>query len=418
MTEERAERAHVRIGNRTFEAILQSTMTNRQKVICFGLIRVTAGWRQASATMTVDDFALVAGMNGGGTFRSALKELETEGVILTGNRGATTARTYQLQPDFTEWGKWSVAPNALKRRFGTRYESADSLIEASAQLQAESGIGQDPPSARPQADTPPTHSQNLRLPAGDSTPSIPPSDNDLDPRKDRKDRKDKQQQQTTADDRTPLSAPVSTSPEATYALAITTAANAAVTRKWGEQTRPYFYGMSTQLAAELVADKIPLAIAVWSITDQIDRSKATRPPSTISYFRNGILDHAKTDEQRRLDRLNPVTIGNQPQARGGQPTSLAYSLEPVQQERLDHAEAARFDAERRQAVREWADKPENASQVAAIHAAAKSAAVMDIHAGIGKRAYESDVIDRIAAAANFPTFNLWKSAQPAKNVSV
>lgn len=408
MTEPRAdvqtEHGHIRIANRLYEALLDADMTNRQKVICHGLLRVTYGWRQHSATLTHDEFAQAAGMTNGGTFREAVRELVAEGVILIVDQGsAGRASTFAIQKDFTRWGRFSVAPERLRRRFGIRPPNLDHMLKAAAQPQAAPEQGTEPPAAHGEAALLPSGRQHPRLPVGSTTGSNGTSSNELTPPKDMK---DNERQRTTA-----TAAADSVSPEADFALGITTAANQAVTRKWGEQTRPYFYGMSTDLAAELMAEGVPLATAQRAITDQVEKSKAPKPPSVITYFRNGILEAARTDEQRRLDRANPVLVA-QSRERGGPPTSLAYSLSTVQLERDEREVATKYDELRREAARTWAEDPAHAVQVAAIHAAAKAAAVLDITTGMGKRAYEADVIARIAVAAGFPDFDTWKSGQP------
>lgn len=176
----RAAQPHIRIGNRTYEAILDSTMSDRQKVICYALLRVTVGWQQTSARLTHDDFADAAGMNPGGTFRAALKELEHESVVeIVTPGGAGQPNEYRLNEDYTRWGRYSVAPERLRRLHGKRPEGQ----KRSARTQAVP----DDSGAQGQAALAPTSGQQSRPPVGSTTGSNPNDDTALDPRKDRKD---------------------------------------------------------------------------------------------------------------------------------------------------------------------------------------------------------------------------------------
>lgn len=181
----RADKAHIRIGNRLYEAILDSSMSDRQKVICHGLLRVTLGWRQASATITQDELAEASGMirsgeRAGGTFRHALAELRAEGVVTTIDHGEGKPKSYALNQDFTAWGRFSVAPQRLRRLFGQRFGSADEGMSQPARSQAESEDGVD----RGQASTWPLDRPTPGLSTGQPTPLNPLRTIALDLRKD------------------------------------------------------------------------------------------------------------------------------------------------------------------------------------------------------------------------------------------
>lgn len=92
---------------------------------------------------------------------------------------------------------------------------------------------------------------------------------------------------------------------AEYALRITIAANNSITRRWGEQIHPLVHGQSYELADALMAAGVPLPTAVESIGIQCERSKKPTPPKSINWFRDGVLQHHATEQQKAVQAANP-----------------------------------------------------------------------------------------------------------------
>lgn len=399
--------AHIRIPNRLFEAVLDADFTDRQKVICYALLRVTTGWNQASATMTQDELAELCGMvrrgeHAGGTFRAALKELEKESVVFAVDRGPGRPKAYALNPDFEKWGRFSIAPNRLKKRFGTRYENADldlkETISEVARAQAEPVDGH----AHPQADLSPTDGRQGRPLTGVPKSVTPISDNDLQGRKDMTDRKDRTTTATTAADEP--------SDEARYCLGITTAANAAITKKWGEQIHPLYYGTATQLAADLIQIGIKLDVAQKSIAAQVDKSKNVTPPSSIEYFRRGILQSGQSDEQRAIDAVTPLP--SQVEISQRSTAMVDDTVKMLERYSTDREMLPKYERERERAAKAWSEAPANAVQVAAITRTAE-----DANAFLGPKWVARSLATALADACGFPKFDVWLAARrPTANV--
>ncbi|HET8777946.1 MAG TPA: hypothetical protein VFN76_09835 [Candidatus Limnocylindria bacterium] len=93
-------------------------------------------------------------------------------------------------------------------------------------------------------------------------------------------------------------------------LAIT--ANQAITRRWGEQTRPIVAtsGSSHSAAADLIAAGVPVEFARESIVGQVDASRRTSPPGHLSWFVPGIRQdwdsHLAHADARSAPGIGPV----------------------------------------------------------------------------------------------------------------
>lgn len=84
------------------------------------------------------------------------------------------------------------------------------------------------------------------------------------------------------------------------ALYLVVWANGAITERWGEQPSPLTRGThATQLADDLRAAGVEWETARLSIYDQCRRSKNPRPPRTVNYFRDGILEAWQRETARR-----------------------------------------------------------------------------------------------------------------------
>jgi phage replication O-like protein O len=145
MADVQLEHGHVRIANRLAEAMLDAEFSGSQFKMLHGLIRLTYGWRRRTVTLSHAELAAYLHTTPSGTFRAALRELVTEGVVLQLEQGVGHKKsTLAIQKDFTRWGKFSVAPERLERMFGGRPESADELIDASSPPTPASETGEEP----------------------------------------------------------------------------------------------------------------------------------------------------------------------------------------------------------------------------------------------------------------------------------
>ena len=113
-------------------------------------------------------------------------------------------------------------------------------------------------------------------------------------------------------------------PEVNYALRLTQAVNAGISKRWGEQPNPLSYGRSTQLAADLAKAGVRLETATSAIA-KLCAAKRGEKPGTVEYFRAAIFEAHQADEQRAFERANPSVASNGAD-RGGAPTNLAAGM--------------------------------------------------------------------------------------------
>lgn len=448
------ETGFVRLANRLLEAILMAPFSGPQLRIVLALFRLTYGWRRISVKLTVSELATFAGMppgpdaeRAGGAFRKDLRDLVRSGVVLAPDaRSGAKVITWAVQKDYAKWGRFSVAEGKLKATWDVAHRHDDSLIrdaksdlpnENDADGKAEESDGNEGDSdgndpARTQASSdedekarlqasavedPAPHQASTRPDTGPApgpisgqmNPATAIESNDLEARKDSKDSKDITTTTTTVDDDSENGGSKAPSPESVYTLGITVAANRAIEAKWGEQIHPLYYGASSQLAADLMTDGVPLDVAQSSILAQVKASKNPEPPSSINYFRRGILQAAKSDEQRALDRSD-IPVAEGVSARGGMPTSIAYVVSQ-QSDRADYDMDRHYEAERDRAAKAWSDEPANAARFNAIVAKAQADNAIIAGTKMGDRAIARDVMMACGIAAGFPAREVWKAAR-------
>lgn len=199
------------------------------------------------------------------------------------------------------------------------------------------------------------------------------------------------------------------SADAEFALALTSTANAAITARWGEQTTPLVYGLSTQLAADAILAGIALVVAEKAIRVACERSKQQRPPRSIEYFRERIWEAAQVEQSRAYAAGRTAPAGDQP--RGGPPTSLANTLRDQEASRALDELRKNYDDERRRAARTWAEDAANADALAAITDTAKSQSVFPLDSKIGLRTLEATIVQKCGEACGFPDFDAWAKAR-------
>lgn len=96
-------------------------------------------------------------------------------------------------------------------------------------------------------------------------------------------------------------------------VALTIAANDAITRRFGEQPTQHLSSSGTALeTAQAIADAgVPLDFACNAVAEMVDRFKGDRLPRSLSYFLPGILDEWKraTDPGRGTWAMDPKSPG-------------------------------------------------------------------------------------------------------------
>lgn len=123
------EYGHVRIANRLYEAMLDADFTGAQMRIVLVLFRLTYGWRRKTVTISIPELAALTRQAPVGGFRRALQDLIAAGVVLRIDGGVGAVRsTYHIQKDFTQWGRYSIAPTRLESVWGKRPDSADDRL--------------------------------------------------------------------------------------------------------------------------------------------------------------------------------------------------------------------------------------------------------------------------------------------------
>lgn len=197
-----------------------------------------------------------------------------------------------------------------------------------------------------------------------------------------------------------------------YAIAMSTSANKGIEYRWGEQPNPVTYVTGIELAEELLDAGVPVEIARTTIVSICHASKLARPPKTLRYFRDAILDANRDAEQRAFNAADPGTKSE----RGGEPRPLSATLGDANRDRL---ERERLELEHGKALTAaaiaWGKDPKNRAAYQAIveRVAAKYAEFPSDAQWVAK-ARAGDIIAECAKAAEFPDFATWRAGRDAK----
>lgn len=217
MADVQLEHGHVRVANRLYEAFLDADFTATQFKIVHALVRLTFGWRKKTVTCSQAELAAAANMTATGSFRAALRELVVEGVVLHLEQGGGHSKsTFAVQKDFTRWGRWAIHPDRLARRYGTRPEANDALLDEPDDHTPDTVPTGD--GACTKAPGVPADGQSGCLHVGTPTPPKSNTGNDVDDRKD-SDRQGKPVESERADAREAKSASTAVGSVARDALA-------------------------------------------------------------------------------------------------------------------------------------------------------------------------------------------------------
>lgn len=182
---------------------------------------------------------------------------------------------------------------------------------------------------------------------------------------------------------------------------MSTALNLGITRRWTEQPMPVHYVTGLQLAEELVAAGVPIDLARATITSVCLASKNERPPKTLGYFREPILEAFRGAEQRAL---NDAAARGGAAKRGLAPIANVVSADRANGERADRAA---YDVARRAAATAWINDPANRAALARVKHTLDEKYAKIAESGWKARAYEADFVIAIAETVGFPNFETW-----------
>jgi phage replication O-like protein O len=430
----------VQLENRLVEAMIDAGFVGSQLLIMLVLARLTIGWNRKTASMLAIEIARYAGLSPTGGFRRALRELVQNGVVIEMHEGNKT--TYALQPDYASWGRFSTSETKLAAIWDRRPASDDALLRhlaASGQLTLQGHLSavsiEDPddPAGSPkeQADDPtgsPPEPPGVpqKTPQGRGTEDKSLFGEDVEGRKDIEIQETQKTTATAAREVVGGNAPARvaepTPPIATahdeqtrqYAIKLSVAVNRAIGTRWfkGENPHPVVYATGLDLAAELRAVSVPLELAESVIASVCATSRNAKPMSTVSYFRQPIMDAARVEEQRVL---NADAAGTR---RGGAPASIAVLVDPEKGKRSierHDADVATYQQERTAAAITWGKDEANAKAYTAIALRAKTH--FEGQSGSWLQAAHAEmIVNECAKAAKFPDFDTWiqaRSAEPA-----
>lgn len=432
MADVQREHGYTGVANRLLEAIIEAGFSERQIRILLVLMRLTYGWRRATVLLTELQLARRSGgaseraPRASGSWRGELHDLIENRVIArveTADRGVFT---WAINKDFEQWGRFARAIDYLASQWDERPRQArgahDAVKDHLAQPRAtsidenerhdwpKSGPDGEDEWPNPRPDSGPALGQSVAQEQA-TKPDLGVENQGL-RASERNGKKEKENSTTTTATRSREEDDVVNA----YALRLTAAANAGITRRWGEQPNPMHFGQAMQLASDLIAADIPVEVATDSIARQC-AAKRGEKPGTIEYFRLGIVDHNRRRIQREFDAANPVEA----RGTGGEPTRIHIDQAALTQQRqvkirTDAEIQAEYDRERRKAVDAWATA--NPARYREIVAKANEerremlrAAGCAESSPLGTRARDAKIATQCGAAVNFPTFDAWRAAK-------
>jgi phage replication O-like protein O len=393
------EHGHVRVANALYEAIVYASFTGVQGKIVHCLIRLTYGWRQRSAQISMPDLAGWCNVAPSGGFRRALDELIAEGVIIEVARGhGRTPSCYAVNKDFERWGRFSVASRALEGLFGRRPSSVDSptltgqsIVASPAPVEADYSEADEPLSAHVGELSAPVGVSSAPMGAGKKPEAAAVS---ADTTAERQERQERQLLQQRAEQ---------------FAIRLTSTANNAIAERWGEatRTRPIRWDTATQLCIELLQIGVDPELACQAVADSARASKKPAPPRSISYFADVITDAHKAAEQRALDEQHPAPKGRVQPSRVTVGVRRGGEVFVASKDREEHARRSKYSAARAAAGVAWGKDPANQVRYAEILEEVTAKHATTIETSWGRNARDIEVVSRCADAADFPSYDAW-----------
>jgi phage replication O-like protein O len=452
------EHGYMKLANDLDEALTYAPFRGlSQAKIARAIVRMTFGWGRKTVRISTTELAERCNERYSGAFQRALRQLIDEGVVWEVEKGAgRRSSLFAVNKNYEEWGRFSVAARTLDRLFKVRLPSDDTALSrfnlspSKGCATIEENATDDAPPAHPskgeQVDfvahphegehagdpendshLPEGEQQKLAsLPEGENVGRNSIFDETLQRRKDSTTKdsvvgtgeKDHITKQAT----TPSPAGVGTvaqspdsesTPVREYAIALSTAVNAGIAQRWGEQPTLVKYGTGLQLATLLIARGVPVEDARTTIAEACQRSKKDRPPNTIEWFRNPILEAIDEARQRALNAAStpPVTRqlpGNQS---APMPRTPAQRAADQARERIAEQERARLERlytdELAKVSRSW--RADNLDRYLEISEVVENEIPATSNPEFRKTVIEQTILLRCAKEIGFPDLETWLS---------
>lgn len=405
MADVQLEHGYLRIANALDEAITYAEFTGTEHKIVRIFVRLTYGWQRRRVRISLPELADLCHLPNTGGFRRALAHLLQEGVVIQLEAAeGTTPALYELQKNFEQWGELSVAARALERRFGRRPDSGPPAPSMPPQ-----GQSSEPPQLELEDDSPASHAPTgaVRLPPQGQADS--PHRGSLGPVTDSTDNglqspKDSERHLKTNSSSTAAAA---ASAGAQLGQELVSTALAGIRRRWpGAPISPHFASSAEVLGTQLLEASVPTALACQAITRRCAGSRLAAPPQSVGYFEKAILD-AQRDAQHEEVKGN----GSSPSRTRTAPSPVSALLggtDPARRAELE----LEYNAARRKAGIAWGKNPANAAAYREILEAANRQFDGLLEGNTwGIQGRDLEVVIRCAAAADFPTLELWLEHQ-------
>lgn len=441
-------KGNIQLANHLFEALIMGRFNGQQLRIVLTLLRLTYGWNQHAVRMSEFALAKMAGgagadaNRGGGAFRSAVEDLVENKVIVRCQTEKRGVFAWAINKDFESWERrsstmsllvavWTEKPDHRpedRRLVRAALEDIWAKDRKKRGLAASKEPDNTPENEWPESgpnERPTSRPDNEEAKNDEWTgprPHIGPLSGQLgeakslngetyEPSKDMKDsialvvEKDHLPPPTTTRaTETALVGGANSADdgEATqrYAIGMATAANHAITDRWGEQPNPLHYASGLALATELLTVGVSLETARGAVAESCASSKNLRPPFTLGYFREPILRAHRAEEQRALDAKDAGVD------RGGPPRHLSLIVDPELGRREERARQE-YDQARRAAAIAWGKAADNLPRYHAIVAEVNADYRGLADNEFTTRARYAEIVQRCAKASGFPEFDAW-----------
>jgi hypothetical protein len=200
---------------------------------------------------------------------------------------------------------------------------------------------------------------------------------------------------------------------------MSTAPNAAITKRFGEQPNPITFVTGLEIARILIDKGVHLETARSAIAGVVERFNGQRPMTSLAYFREAIERAHASRVQRGLNAADPTV----PEVRGGPPSRIepgntSMHLPGVdgtaERNAREHAERLEYDAARQAATHAWSMAEENTAEYEQITADVNAAYAGMLDHETGKRARDAMVILTCAKRCGFPaSFEAWRANREA-----
>jgi hypothetical protein len=189
-----------------------------------------------------------------------------------------------------------------------------------------------------------------------------------------------------------------------FSIAVARAANNAIAARWGERPTVLHFSSAAEMAVEFVDAGVDIAVACAAIVESCKVSKKPEPPKTLAWFAAPIRNAHRQAEQRALNANDTPA-----DKRGGAPRAIAALVGGSSAARRESDQRTEYDLARRNAGGAWATNPANRAAYAKIVEDKKAEYADWLDTAWGKQARDIEIVIACAAAAGFPTFDMWAS---------